>query len=216
MTEANPDFETARHAMVASQLRTAGVNAPRLLDAMSRIPREAFVPAERRAVAYVDRAIPLTGSRALNPSVTTAQLIAAARIGPAARVLVVGAATGYALAIVAALAGAAFGIESDAALAAEARANVATATVIAGPMEGGVPDHAPFDAIIIDGAIAEVPAALVEQLAPGGVLTTGWIDRGVVRVASGHRGGSGFGLVAFADGDAVVLPGFAPAPAFVF
>ena len=216
MTETSADFETARRAMVASQLRTAGVGAPRLIDAMARIPREGFVPADRRAVAYADRAVPLAGGRALNPPVTTAQLIAAAQIGPADRVLIVGAASGYALAIVAMLAGATFGIEEDSALAAQARANVPDATVVEGPSNRGAAAHAPFDAIVIDGAIEIVPQALVDQLTPGGWLTAGWIDHGVVRLAKGRRGGGAFALIAFADGDAVVLPGFARPKAFVF
>lgn len=212
----DPDYDAARAAMVASQLRTAGVSSPRLLGAMGRVARERFVPAMSRANAYIDRAVPLSPTRALNPPVTTAQLIEAAAILPDERVLVVGVASGYALAVCALLSRSVVGVESDAALGATARDNVAGATVIEGALENGAADHAPFDVIVIDGAVTELPEALVGQLAPEGRLATALIDRGVTRLAIGRRGGTGFALVPFDDGDAVVLPGFARPKAFVF
>ena len=108
------DFQAMRRAMVVSQLRTNAVNDPRVTAAIEAVAREDFVPAERRAVAYVDRAVPLSGARALNPTLVTARLIVEAGIGADDKVLIVGAASGYAAAVVAGLAASVVALESDA------------------------------------------------------------------------------------------------------
>lgn len=211
-----PDrFDEMRRAMVASQLRTTAVDDPRVIDAMARVPREDYVPADRRAVAYADLAVPVAEGRAMNPPMATGLLLNQAAIAPSDKVLIVGAARGYALAVAALLSDKIVGVESDPALAAEAKA-VAGAIVVTGPLEAGAPGHAPFDVIVIDGAVEEIPAALIDQLTPTGRLATGIVERGVTRLALGRRGGAGFGLIAFADADAVILPGFARPRAFVF
>lgn len=201
-------FEIARRAMVSNQLRTTSVDDPRVVDAMARVPREDFVPADRRDVAYTDISIPLANGRALNSPMATARLINEAGITSGDNVLIVGSATGYARAIATMLAKSVVSVECDPALA--------TAADVVGPLEAGAPDHGPFDVIVIDGAVEDVPAALIEQLAPGGRLATAILENGLTRLAVGRRGGAGFALSAFADADAVVLPGFARPPAFVF
>lgn len=220
MTDTNiapaEDFAAMRAAMVASQLRPNGVTDFALIEALGRVPREAFVPVERRAAAYIDRSVPLGNGRALNPPMTTALLLNAAEIGAKSRVLIVGAATGYALALTASIAADVTGVESDPALAARASGNVPTARLIAGPLEIGAAAHAPYDAIVIDGAIEFVPDALVAQLSPDGRLTTALFEGGVARLAVGRRGGSGFALSPFVDAEAAVLPGFSHAREFVF
>ena len=216
MTLAYPEEDAARTAMVASQLRTSGVSSPALLMAMGRIAREAFVPEDRRATAYIDRAIPLGSGRALNPPATIAQLIEAADVASGDRVLVVGAGSGYTLAVVAALGAVVFGVESDPRLTLLANANVPDAEVVEGPLEAGAAGNAAYDAIIIDGAVESVPEALIGQLASDGRLVTGLVENGVTRLARGRRGGTGFGLVAFADAEAAPLPGFARPRTFVF
>jgi protein-L-isoaspartate(D-aspartate) O-methyltransferase len=210
------DFGAMRAAMVASQLRTNGVTDLALLDSLGRVPREAFVPVERRAAAYIDRTVPLGGGRALNPPMTTALLLNAADIAPRDNVLIVGAATGYALALVAGTGARTTGVESDPALAVQAIANVPDARLVEGPLEVGAAAHAPYDAIVIDGAIEFVPEALIAQLAPDGRLTAAVSENGVTRLAVGRRGGSGFALSSFADAEAVSLPGFAHPRVFVF
>ncbi len=220
MTENSPienaDFAAMRAAMVASQLRTNGVTDLALLEALGCVPREAFLPESRAASAYIDRAVPLDNGRALNPPMTTALLLNAADIAPDSRVLIVGAATGYALALAAAMASDVTGVESDAALAALATANVPGARVTTGPLETGAAAHGPYDAIVIDGAVEFVPDALVAQLAPTGRLTVALLEGGVARLAVGRRGGTGFALSAFVDAEAVVLPGFVRPREFVF
>lgn len=210
------DFAQTRYAMVVSQLRPNGVNDVRVVEAMNTVPREAFLPSDRRASAYIDRAIPIGDGRAMNPPLATALLIDAAAISPSDKVLLVGAATGYALAVLIAMGVDVVAVESDARLADLAEANVPGAVVIVAEMAAAVADHGPFDAIVIDGAVEQVPDALVGQLTPNGRLTTGIVTGGMTRLAVGRRGGAGFGLSFFVDSEAVVLPGFARPKSFVF
>jgi protein-L-isoaspartate(D-aspartate) O-methyltransferase len=200
-------FELMRRAMVSNQLRTTSVDNPRVVDAMARVPREDFVPADRRDVAYTDIEIPLGNGRALNSPMATARLINEAGITASDHVLIVGSATGYAVAIAKLLAKSVVGLECESA--------IGTSDVV-GPLEAGAPDKGPFDVIIIDGAVEKVPTALIDQLAPGGRLATAIVENGVTRLSVGRRGGAGFALNAFADANAVVLPGFARPRTFVF
>ena len=110
-------------------------------------------------------------------------------------------------------------VEENHALAALARDTLTDAgniTVVAGPLDQGHAEAAPYDLILIDGAVEVVPDSLVEQLADGGRLATGLIDGSVTRLAIGRRAGHGFGLVPFADSAAAALPGFARPREFTF
>lgn len=221
MTDSNqtrPDFEAMRHAMVVSQLRTSAVSDPRVVDAMGDVPREAFVPSAQAALAYRDAPLPLGGGRAINPPLITGRLLVAADIRPTDRVLLIGAAMGYAAAVAARLAGSVVALEEDAGLAGAARDAIADTkvTVVEGPLNAGWAEGAPYDVIIIDGAIEQVPDTVAGQLAPGGRLTTGLVDRGVTRLALGRRSEGGFGVVDFADLECVILPGFARPKTFQF
>ncbi len=217
-TLARPDYAAMRHAMVVSQLRTSAVSDPRIVDAMGAVPREAFVPPAQSALAYRDVALPLGGGRAINAPLITGRLLVAAEILPTDRVLIVGAAMGYAAAVAARIAGSVVALEEDATLVAGARVAITDAkvTVAEGSLAQGWAADAPYDAIIIDGAVESVPDAIVAQLAPGGRLATGLIDRGVTRLALGRRTEGGFGLADFADMDCVTLPGFARPKTFQF
>ncbi|WP_136161148.1 protein-L-isoaspartate O-methyltransferase family protein [Sphingomonas flavalba] len=217
MTEQN--FHAMRQAMVASQLRPNAVDDPRVIAAMDAVPRERFVPAERAAIAYVDTAIRLGDGRALNPPMALGRLLTRAEVAPTDSVLLIGAATGYGAAVLARLAARVVAVEADAALAAQAKAALADAAnvaVVTGALAAGHGAGAPYDLIVIDGAVAEVPEALVAQLADDGRLVTGLVEDGVTRLAIGRRGGTGFGLDAFADADTVLLPGFDKPPIFRF
>ena len=188
-----PDpFEAMRTAMVVSQLRPDGVTDVRVIEAMSRVPREDYVPEDRRSTAYADRLIPLADGRGINPPMVTGRLLSEARIVAGESVLIVGSATGYTAAVVAML--------TDSVTIAEADAKV----------------KGRYDVIMIDGAVEQVPEALVDHLAPNGRLITGIVESGVTRLAIGRRGGGGFGLVPFMDAEMVILPEFSRPPAFVF
>lgn len=217
MNELN--FPAMRAAMVDSQLRTNSVTQPAIVAALMTVPREQFVPDAHRARAYADAPVPLGRGRSLNPPLTTARLIAESGLSAAHNVLVIGAATGYACAVIGALAATVVGVEGDAALAAQAREALAdrqNVTIADGQLQNGCPDHAPFDVIIIDGAVERIPAAIVAQLSDTGRIVGVVNDDGVMRMVRGMRAGDGLSLISFADTDAVPLPGFAPEPVFSF
>src|SRR5262245_35542397 len=111
MTEQN--FEQMRRAMVASQLRTTGVNDPRVIAAMGDVPRERFVRAERGALAYADALVPLGNGRELSPPMAVGRMITEAQLRGHERALVVGAATGYSAAVLAQLVGSVVALEED-------------------------------------------------------------------------------------------------------
>lgn len=215
-------YDVMRQAMVSSQLRTTEVNDARLVAVMAKVAREAFVPAESRTLAYRDTAIPLGRGRFLNTAMVTGRLLNEAYLRSADRVLLIGAATGYAAALLAALVREVIAVEVDPALARTARdtlaglGDAANVSVVEGPLAAGHPDGAPYDVLIVDGAVETLPDSLIDQVAHGGRVTTGLVDRGVTRLAAGRRSSEGFGLVDFADADCVVLPGFARPRAFAF
>ncbi len=213
------DFDAMRAAMVDSQLRTNSVIQPGLVAALSSVPRERFVPENHAARAYADAPIPLGGGRRLNPPLATARLIAEAAIAAHHHVLIIGAATGYCCAVVAALGVNIVGLESDAELAANSRISLsgtANVTIVEGELALGCPQLAPFDIILIDGAVEQIPSALAAQLGDAAKLVSGLTQNGVTRLVRGMRSGDGVSLVSFADVETVPLPGFAPIPQFSF
>jgi protein-L-isoaspartate(D-aspartate) O-methyltransferase len=212
-------FETMRRAMVSSQLRTTAVSDPRIVAAMESVPREAFVPAARQALAYVDVAVPLTETRALNAPMVTGRLLNEARLQSGDHVLIVGAATGYCAALLSGLVKSVVALEADEALVATAKTQLSpldNVTLHVGDLANGAPEAAPYDVILIDGAVEFVPDALIEQLAEGGRLVTGLVDQGVTRLAVGAKAGNSLALVPFADAETAMLPGFAKAKTFSF
>jgi protein-L-isoaspartate(D-aspartate) O-methyltransferase len=215
----NLDFQAMRRAMVDSQLRTNAVNDPRVTAAIESVAREDFVPDARKAVAYIDRAVPLTPTRAMNPALITARLIVEAGIGPTDSVLIVGAGTGYAAAVVAGLAQSVVALDSDSALVSAAKQHLKeldNVTVVSGDLVKGHAKGAPYDVILIDGAVEDVPEALVRQLAAGGRLAAAVVEDGVSRLCVGYKAGEGFGMTPVLDADAVALPGFAKPKGFSF
>lgn len=211
-------FAEMRAAMVDCQLRTNDVIDPAIVAAMGRVARENFVPAELAALAYIDRPIALGGGRRLNPPLVTARLLVAASITDGQRVLLIGAATGYAAALLAELGAEVTAVECDAELAGIANNALAGRNVklAVGALADGVPEAAPFDRIIVDGAIDQLPDALAAQLAEGGVLVCALAEGPVTRLTRGVKVAGALSLRPFADMDAAVLPGLAPAASFTF
>lgn len=212
-------FEAMRHAMVASQLRTNNVNDPRVVEAMAQVPREVFLPPEHRAIAYRDTLLPLAGGRRHNAPLVIGRLLTEARVRPTDHVLLIGAAGGYAAALLARLAASVVALEEEDALVAVARGGLAgegRVTLVQGPLNAGWAASAPYDLVVIDGAVEQIPQAVLDQVKPGGTVATGWIDRGVTRLAIGRRTEGGFGLADFADIECAVLPGFGRPRSFQF
>lgn len=216
MTEHN--YEQMRRAMVASQLRTTGVNDPRVLAAMGDVPRERFVSASYAPVAYAETLVPLGGGRYLNSPMALGKLLVEAAPREGERALVVGVATGYAAAVLARLVASVVAVEDDPDLAAAAKAALAGTGVklVEGSLAKGCKRDAPYDLILIDGAVETIPNALVGQLADGGRLAAGIDEDGVHRLAIGRRAGGGFGMVSFADVASAPLPGFEKPRGFTF
>ena len=160
--------------MVETQLRGRGIADERVLDAMARVPRELFVPEEERRRAYDDAALPIGLGQTISQPYVVALTCAALQLRGFERVLDVGTGSGYQAAVLAELAGAVVGIERIPELAAAARRNLAAAgtnvEVLVGDGAQGLPERAPFDAIAVAAAAHELPAPLVEQLAPDGRL----------------------------------------------
>ena len=211
-------FEPMRRAMVASQLRTTGVNDPRVIEAMGEVPRERFVPAERLALAYADALVPLGGGRALNPPMAVGRMLTEARLRGHERALVIGAATGYSAAVLARLVGSVVALEEDAELSAFAGEALAGSGVEAG--QGAARQRlgqgAPYDFILIDGAVEQVPLAIVEQVADGGTIALALLEEGVSRLAVGRVVAGAFGATIFADAETAPLPGFEKPRGFSF
>lgn len=213
------DFQAMRHAMVASQLRTNAVNDVRVVEAMAVLPREDFLPEAHRAIAYRDTLLPLAGGRQQNSPLATGRLLTVAELRPTDKVLLIGAAGGYTAALLAGLVNSVVAVEAEPELAALARtalAAYANVELVEGPLAAGHAAEGPYDLLVVDGAAEELPAALLEQLAPGARVVTGVLDRGVTRLATGRRTEGGFGLNDFADIECAVLPGFERLRTFQF
>lgn len=212
-------FEAMRHAMVASQLRTNAVNDPRVVEAMAKVPREAFLPAEHRGLAYRDTLLPLAGGRRHNSPLATGRLLTQAQVQATDRVLLIGAAGGYAAAILALLAKSVVAIEEEPALAALAREALSgepRVEVVEGPLNAGWAAGAPYDLMIVDGAVDELPEALVAQVRLEGRVLSGVIENGVTRLAAGRRSEGGFAMLDFMDVECTELPGFRRLRKFTF
>jgi len=216
-----PDHARARLNMVESQIRTNKVTDPALLAAFTEVPREMFLEPSLHGVAYVDDDLPLRSGRFLMEPMVLARLIQALALHATDRVLDVGCASGYATTILARLAGRVVALESDRALAATARRNLAGLSrdivVEEGPLDQGSAKHAPFDAILIEGKVAEVPKSLFDQLAPGGRLTAVVDDGGVTgRAMLFQKAGDVIARRALFDANTPMLPDFMPHAHFVF
>ena len=170
-----PDFDAMRACMVACQIRPANVADPRLIEALARVPRERFVPDAWRATAYVDEDLPLSAGRYLMEPAVFARLVAHAPVRESDTVLDVGCATGYSTAVLGLVAQAAIGVEGDAGLAETAGdllvdLGIDNAVVVNGASEEGYAAQAPYDVIVLGGAVDDVPQTLQDQMAEGGRL----------------------------------------------
>jgi protein-L-isoaspartate(D-aspartate) O-methyltransferase len=236
------DFARQRLSMVESQLRTDQVTDPRLLAAMGALPRELFVPASRRAFAYMDEGIEVLPSvdgapaRYLLAPMVLAKLIQLADVEARDRVLDVGCATGYATAVLARLAGEVVGVEPEPKLAASATKNLAelgfaNVRIVEGALAQGHAASGPYDVIVLGGSVPEVPEPLLAQLKDGGRLAAVIVKETQGQEIQGQEiqglktqgkaylfvkvEGKVSGQPHF-DAGARPLPGLAPLPSFAF
>ena len=209
-----PDFAAAREDMVESQLRPEGVTDHAVIAAMGSVPREDFVSEQARPLAYMDRAVELGSGRFLSAPTVLGQLLTQMAPYKGDRALVVGAGTGYSAAILKHIGCEVVALESDPALAARARA--LGLEVVEGPLEAGAKRGAPYQQILIDGAVEFIPDAIVAQLADGGRLGGALLDRGITRLIVGRKAGGAFGYLSIADAGVAALPGFSRPREFTF
>jgi len=216
------DFSLARRNMVDSQVRTNRVTDARLLDALEAVPREAFVPDAFKSVAYRDGEVDIGAGRRLLDPMVFARMAQEARIQPTEVVLDVGCATGYSAAVLARLATTVVALECDKGLAARATALLAelgvdNVAMVEGPLPEGEKAHGPYDVIMVEGAVAEAPEALLAQLSDGGRLLAIIKRSGAVGAATVTlRVGGSFSTRTLFEVAAPILPGFARRPGFVF
>ncbi|WGR92196.1 protein-L-isoaspartate O-methyltransferase [Bradyrhizobium sp. ISRA443] len=218
-------FSAARQYMVDGQVRPSDVTDERILDAMLTVPREAFVPTDKQALAYLDLDLDVAEKgafkRYLIKPALLAKMLQAADIKNTDRVLIVGCATGYAAAVVARFAAQVSATESDSALAAKATAalvqlGIQNATVTAVAAADGDSAGAPFDVIVLNGATEVVPTGLYAQLKEGGRLVGVFALSQPPRASLVTHSHGDYGHRELFDGTAPVLPGFERLPAFVF
>ena len=215
------DFAAARVKMVDNQIRTTDVTDLEILRAFLNLPREIFVPASRRELAYIGAEIPLAPGRVLMEASPLAKLVQLAAVRPGDRALDVGCGTGYSSAILSYLKARVVGLEEHADLARQAaealrQAGAEKVDLVEAPLIGAHAAGAPYDVILFQGAVDEVPAVFFDQLAERGRL-----------VAVFGQGNAGMAKLYVRDGDIVSdrfgfncslrpLPGFAREHAFVF
>ncbi|WP_131193779.1 protein-L-isoaspartate O-methyltransferase family protein [Lichenihabitans psoromatis] len=221
-----------RRVMVDNQVRTFDVTDQRVLEAFYLIPRDKFLPANLQSLAYSDAQIALkpaeanAESRVLLPPMFLAKLMQGATIDINDRVLLVASATGYAAAILAELTTSVVALESDAAMSGTAAANLlalglSNVTCVTGPLAKGYAEGAPYDLILVDGAVECNLDALFAQLAPKGrLLTIETMSSGATR-RSGKATrfdnvGGEMSARALFDATVPVLPEFRDAPRFNF
>ena len=217
-------FSTARQKMVDGQVRTNDVTDRRVLDAMLSVPREAFVPARRQALAYLDLDLDVSegaAKRYLIKPALTGRLLQAAGISEGDNVLVVGCATGYLAALTAKLARQVVATECDSALVANAKSALAeigltNVTCKAAACADGDLAAAPYDVIVLNGATEVTPEALFGQLKEGGRLVGVSAESSPSRAIIVTRSHGEFGYRPLLDAAAPMLPGLERTPAFVF
>lgn len=215
------DAAIARANMVENQLRPSRIDDPGVLSAMGAVPRERFVPAALRDCAYGDEDLALGDGRYLIEPLALAKLLQAAGPKPGDVTLLLGDVTGYAAAVLARLVGSVCSLVPpgtpasavEAAVQAETSDNV---VVEQGVPEAGAPERAPFDLIVLVGAVPELPPALLKQLGPEGRLV-GVVEHGRSgQVVLAQRVRDAVGRVSPFDAVIHRLPGLNSEPAFSF
>lgn len=219
------DYVPLRQRMVEHQIRPSEVTDRAVIDAFLEVPRELFVEPSERPFAYGDGELRMPASggaeRRMMAPVQLARLLQLMPAGAGAKIMTIGCGTGYSAALLSRLAGSVVGVEADERLAAAARdrlraVGAANVTIMHGDMTEGYAAAAPYDGILIDGAIEVLPRALVEQLRPGGVM--GGIERSrrTSRAMLWERVGEEAAKWPQFEAWAPLLPGFGKVPAFEF
>jgi protein-L-isoaspartate(D-aspartate) O-methyltransferase len=173
-TEPNPDrFAAERQKMVATQLRARGIRDARVLRAMERVPRHEFVEPRYRDQAYDDHPLPINAGQTVSQPYIVALMLEILQLEPSSRVLEIGTGSGYQTAVLAEISDHVYSVERHPQLAREARETLSrldfTNLILrVGDGGQGLPEYAPFDAIVVSAAAKQIPAPLFDQLREGG------------------------------------------------
>ncbi|MBB5515414.1 protein-L-isoaspartate(D-aspartate) O-methyltransferase [Rubricella aquisinus] len=215
------DFAAARTAMVDCQVRPSDVTRYPIISAMLSVPREEFVPSDMRSVAYAGEDISLSADRSILAPRTFAKMLDALALSGNELVLDIGAGYGYSTAVIAHMAQAVIGLEeveslATAATTALSAAGADNAVIETGPLAEGAAAHGPYDAMVVQGAVEELPQAIVDQLRPDGRIVMLKAEGALCYAVLGVKGARGVSWRRIFDATAPVLPGFSKAPTFVF
>lgn len=192
------DFRILRTRMVEEQLRPRGIRSPKVLNVMAEIPRERFLPPERRHEAYRDQALPLSRGQTISQPFMVAVMTEALDLTDKARVLEIGTGSGYQTAVLAQLAREVYTVERIAELCEAARETleelgISNVTLRTGDGSAGWPEEGPFDGVLVTAGAPEVPQALKEQLSPdGGTLVIPVGDRFLQELIRVRREGTSY------------------------
>jgi len=209
------DFSTRRVMMVDTQVRPSDVTKFPIIAAMLSVPRESFVPPAQREAAYVGLNLTIAQGRVLLEARTLAKMLDFLDLQPGDHVLDLGAGYGYAAAVMAEMGCDVVAVEEDATLAAAAREQLTGAKVVMGPLTAGAAGEGPFDAVVVEGGVEQIPQAIVAQMKEGGRIAALFMEGALGTVRIGYRQDGRIGWRNVFNATAPVLPGFQAQRAFV-
>lgn len=216
------DYALSRFNMVENQIKTNRVTDPYVLDAMAEVPREVFVPANKKGFAYIDDAIEVANGRFVLEPLVLARMLDAAGLKEDDIVLDIGCNTGYSTAVLAKIVSTVVALESDEALAKAAtdtlnELGADNAVVVTGALKDGVEKQGPYDVILFNGSIREIPESIKNQLADGGRLVVLTSDKGPMSTVSVYtRNDDLFSKHDVMEAGVAQLPGFEKEVGFSF
>ncbi|KMW58440.1 Protein-L-isoaspartate O-methyltransferase [Candidatus Rhodobacter oscarellae] len=213
------DSTVQRTMMVDTQIRPSDVTKFPIIDAMLTVRREDFVPDAARSTAYMDGPVELGHGRSLLEPRTFAKMLDALDIQPDELVLDIGTGLGYSAAVIARLAEAVVALEEDESLAGEAETilgetHADNVAVVTGALADGAPKHGPYDVVVLQGAVEQIPDTLVEQTKSGGRIAAIFMDGALGTCRIGWKSDTGMTWRDSFNASAEILDGFRKAAAF--
>ncbi len=214
------DYAARRRTMVDTQIRPSDVTKFPIIKAMLAVPREAFVPNDKREAAYVGESIDLGNGRVVLEPRTLSKMLDAVDIQPDELVLDVGCGLGYSSAVIALMSEAVVALEENTTMAAQAERLLGehgfdNAAVIEGPMTEGAAKHGPYDVIVIEGGIEELPQHLFDQLKEGGRAVAIFVEGALGICQIGYKSNGHVDWRFSFNAGAPILKGFRKSRAFV-
>ncbi|MFM7335799.1 MAG: protein-L-isoaspartate O-methyltransferase family protein [Tabrizicola sp.] len=214
------EFASRRVMMVDTQVRPSDVTKFPIIDAMLSVPRETYVPEDKREAAYVGDNLPLGPGRVVLEARTLAKLLDALDVQPGELVLDIGCGLGYSAAVIARLGETVVAVEEDEQLGAEAQRllseeGVDNAIVIVGKLAEGSAKCAPYDVITVEGGVETMPEAILAQLKEGGRIGAVFMEGAVGTARIGYKTGGRVTWRPVFNATAPVLPGFQARRSFV-